>query len=208
MGYFFDSFSGLETVLFVIAASSTLILVIQTILSFSGVDGGEDMDSGTDFSGDELIESAGAEPSSDKSNFDAAGFKLVTVRGILAFMMMGGWVGFIALRAEINWFVALLFALAAGAASLYGIAKLMQALMGLHNDGTLRVSNALGQTGTVYIRIPGAEQGMGKVSVTVQERLCEFDAITEDSEGLKTGERIYVTDIREGNVLVVERFDK
>jgi len=85
------------------------------------------------------------------------------------------------------------------------MAKVMQWLMRLQSDGTLKIKNALGQTGQVYIRIPAGEQGMGKVNVTVQERLCEFDAVTEESEMIKTGEMVYVTDVRAGNVLVVEK---
>ena len=200
---FFDGLSGIEMALFVIAAASTLILVIQTVLSFSGMGGDSD---GGDFDAD-FAENASGD-GSEKAAFDADGMKLVTVRGILAFLMLGGWVGFIAMMADIHPLVAILFALTAGAAGMFAIAKLMQLLMGLHSDGTLRVSNALGQTGTVYIRIPGGEQGLGKVSVTVQERLCEFDAVTEDSGGLQTGEQVYVTDVREGNVLVVEKINK
>ena len=215
MGDLFNNLGIFEMVLFVIAASSTLILIIQTIFSFSGMggDGDFDMDSGVDFDADldvdaDFAESASGGSSSGKGTFDADGMRLITVRGILAFLMMGGWVGFIAIMADIPPLVALLFAVAAGAASMYGIARLLQAMMRLHNDGTLRVSNAIGQTGTVYIKIPGEEKGMGKVSVTVQERLCEFDAVTEDTEGLKTGDAVYVTDVRTGNVLVVEKVVK
>jgi len=204
MSVFFDSLGIFETALFIIASSSTLILVIQTILSFSGMGGESDLDIDGDV---DLAENASGD-GSEKGNFDADGLRLFTVRGILAFLMVGSWVGFIARMAEIHAFVALLFAVASGTASLFGIAKLMQVLMSLNNDGTLKTSNAIGQTGTVYIRIPGAEKGVGKVSVTVQERFCEFDAITENSEGLKTGEAVYVTDVRAGNVLVVEKLDK
>ena len=214
MSLFFDSLSIIETILFVIAAASTLILVIQTILSFAGVDNDGDFDNGangTDLDDVDLVENAVAGSNGGKSGkeaFDADGLKLFTMRGVLAFFMMSGWVGFIGMRADINPVISLLIAVAAGGATFYGIARLMQVLMGLHHDGTLKMSNAIGQTGTVYIKIPGAEKGVGKVSVTVQERFCEFDAVTENSEGLKTGEAVYVTDVRPGNVLVVEKASK
>jgi hypothetical protein len=203
MGEFLNSLSLFERILFVLSVSSTIILVIQTILAFLGM------------GDDDFTESAGGDVSDGETSdgdgsdaFDTQGLRLFTVRGIVAFLMVGSWVGFIASRAGISEFMVVVFALVSGSASLFGMAKLMQVLMGLHQDGTLKINNALGQTGTVYIRIPGAEKGVGKVNVTVQERLCEFDAVTENGEGIKTGELVYVTDIRAGNVLVVERVNK
>lgn len=196
MSVFFESLGIFEMVLFIIAASSTIILVLQTIFAFAGTGDDVDMADGSE------VESGGNE------TFDAQGLRLFTVRGVVAFLCLGSWIGFIAMQAGIHEFIALLFAAAAGTAGLFGIAKLMQFLMGLHQDGTLKLANAIGQTGTVYIRIPEAEKGVGKVNVTVQERFCEFDAVTESSEAIKTGERVYVTDVRTGNVLVVERVSK
>ena len=209
MGDFFNNLSVFEKILFVISASATIILVIQTILALFG------MDNDSELSGVTETESAGGGAPDDTSGadadndaFDAQGLRLFTVRGVVAFLMVGSWVGFIASRAGISEFISVVFAVVSGTLSLIGIAKLMQVLMSLHEDGTLKLNNAIGQTGTVYIRIPGYEKGAGKVNVTVQETLCEFDAVTESAETLKTGELIYVTDVRAGNVLVVERVDK
>jgi hypothetical protein len=204
MGDFLNSLNLFEKILFVVSVSSTIILVIQTILALLGM--GEDGDFAEAMDGD--VENGETPDSSDNNAFDAQGLRLFTVRGVVAFLMVGSWVGFVASRAGVSEFMTVVFAVVSGTASLFGMAKLMQVLMGLHEDGTLKVNNALGQTGTVYIRIPGAEKGVGKVNVTVQERLCEFDAVTENGEGIKTGELVYVTDIRAGNVLVVEKVNK
>jgi hypothetical protein len=202
MGDFLNDLTLFQTIFFVIAVSSTIVLVVQTILALVGIgEDGDFADGAEAADGD----SSGNGNGDSGDNFDAQGLRLFTVRGIVTFLMVGAWVGFIASRAEINTFVAAVFAMISGSVSLLGMAKLMQVLMGLHQDGTLKLSNALGQTGTVYIRIPGNEKGIGKINVTVQERLCEFDAVTENGEELKTGERIYVTDIRADNVLVVEK---
>ena len=144
---------------------------------------------------------------SHASNFDARGLKLFTVRGIMAFLMVGSWVGFLLSRAGIPDVMALACAFISGFIALFLMAKLMQALMGLQADGTTNVKNALGKVGQVYIRIPGEEKGTGKVNVTVQEKLCEFDAVTESGEAIQTGEMVYVTDVRSGNVLVVEKVE-
>ena len=237
-----------QQVLFVIAASSTIILIIQTILSLIGMAGDNDFDAGEseldvgdgidgvdsidtidtiddiDFSdaGDvaDTIDIAGTDsadtgeisthPNADSngaSSYDS-GLRLFTVKGIMAFLMIGSWVGFLISRAGIHEGIALVFAMISGTISLYFIARIMQMLLSLQEDGTLKIKNALGQIGQVYIRIPGEEKGAGKVNVTVQAQLCEFDAVTEQSETIKTGEMVYVTDIRAGNVLVVEKVEK
>ena len=88
---------------------------------------------------------------------------------------------------------------------MYGVAKLLQATAKLAQNGTLNVKNLLGASGTVYLVIPADGKGSGKVTVTTDERCLEFDAITESGEALPDGTPIRVTDIRTGNVLVVEK---
>jgi membrane protein implicated in regulation of membrane protease activity len=216
-----ENLNALQSVFFIIAASSTLILLIQTIFaaigfgdsetdsdtggdgggSFEAADGDVDIDADADIDSDSnIIEQGQTNPVRDD------GFRVFTIKGIMAFLMMGGWVGFLLLISPgVHLVLAMAFALISGVAALLFMAKLMQKLMALQSDGTLKIKNALGQIGQVYIRIPAEEKGMGKVNVTVQERYCEFDAVTEQNEIIKTGEMVYVTDIRAGNVLVVEK---
>ena len=233
MGSFLSDLNTFQSVFFVISASSTIILIIQTILALVGLshnndaetgesyisDGGTDVEADIGGSGIDIADSAGeaADISADHDfsgetntehahdQIDPTGLRLFTVRSIMAFLMMGSWVGFLLSRAGANEFVSLLGAAVSGIVALVFMAKLMQLILGLQEDGTTKIKNALGQTGQVYIRIPGGEKGKGKVNVTVQEKLCEFDAVTKQSETIKTGEMIYVTDVREGNVLVVEK---
>jgi len=168
-----------------------------------------DVDSDVDIDGDigDIGEHVDSDGHSRGPNLDSHGLRIFTVRGIMAFLMVGSWVGFLLSKAGINEFIATLFAFASGVATLILMAKMMQGLMGLQADGTIKVKNALGQIGQVYIRIPADENQKGKVTVTIQERLCEFEAVTEKGEIIKTGEMVYVTDIKAGNVLVVEKVD-
>ena len=226
-----------QKVFFVLSASSTIILIIQTIIALVGLagsndaefgeshiigdsgDAGVDLDSNMDgevgFDSVDSADSGGgldmdghtADSHGHAHSFDATGLRLFTVRGIMAFLMVGSWVGFILSRAGIHEIIATFCAFVCGMVTLFFMAKIMQVLMNLQADGTTRIKNALGQVGQVYIRIPGEEKGKGKVNVTVQEKLCEFDAVTEKNETIKTGEMVYVTDIRAGNVLVVEKVE-
>ena len=233
---FLTDLTTYQKVFFVISASSTIILIIQTVLALIGLthdndtelgeshligdDGsdGIDVDSidtsgeiGIDIHIDHDHSSFDADNISDHSHvhhYDAHGLRLFTVRGIMAFLMMGSWVGFLLSRAGVNEVISTICAFASGMIALFFMAKLMQLLMNLQEDGTTNVKNALGQVGQVYIRIPGEEKGKGKVNVTVQEKLCEFDAVTEKNETIKTGEMVYITDVRTGNVLVVEKVEE
>ena len=220
MNNFFSDLTGFQAVFFVISASSTVILVIQTILALIGMTNDTDAEIGESYVSDgevdlDIADSADGELGVSGGEaegggvlgplHDPTGLRLFTVKGIMSFLMMGGWVGFLFSRAGIGDVVSLICALVSGMITLVLMAKVMQVLMSMQEDGSTRMKNALGQVGQVYIRIPGEEKGKGKVNVTVQEKLCEFDAVTEESETIKTGETVYVTDVRPGNVLVVEK---
>ncbi|MCL1793559.1 MAG: hypothetical protein FWG34_06790 [Oscillospiraceae bacterium] len=226
MNDFFAGLSAFQAVFFVISLSSTVILVIQTILALVGISNNNDAEIGESYLSDGHADADGGAPDFDADAevsadhdladdaddgggdgelHDAHGLRLFTVRGIMAFLMMGSWVGFFMSRAGANEILSLFCAFASGSVTLVFMAKLMQIILGMQEDGTTKLKNALGQTGQVYIKIPGAEKGKGKVNVTVQEKLCEFEAVTEQGETIKTGEIVYVTDIRSGNVLVVEK---
>ena len=62
------------------------------------------------------------------------------------------------------------------------------------HDGTLHIRNAVGKVGTVYLRIPGNSGGRGKVTVKVQERLVEFQAVCQGPE-LPTGAQVVVVNV-------------
>jgi hypothetical protein len=90
--------------------------------------------------------------------------------------------------------VALPVAMAAGTCAAVGTAALMRGLTRLEADGTVRLERAIGESGTVYLRIPGQRAGTGKVQLTLQNRTVECQAITSLDE-LPTGTPIIVVDI-------------
>ena len=223
MKEFLADLTLLQQIFFIIGASTTIILTLQMILALIGIgqsetdisDGGIDVDTGADVDfdadvGNDIgsVVTDAVHASHAQSNFDAQGLRLFTIRGIVTFFMVGSWIGFILDKMGVNLVMTFVGAFIAGSVSLYFMAKIIQLLLGLQADGTVKIRNALGQVGQVYIRIPANEQGMGKVNVTVQEQLREFDAVTESEEMIKTGEMVYITDVRAGNVLVVEKVEK
>lgn len=82
-------------------------------------------------------------------------------------------------------------AVGAGAGVLYLVATALKALKQLKADGTVRVERAVGTTGTVYLRVPGARAGSGKVHLALQNRTVEYQAVTAGDE-LPTGRPVKV----------------
>jgi membrane protein implicated in regulation of membrane protease activity len=174
-----------------IALPSTLILLLQTLLTLFGV--GEDVD----------------DPDFDLGGVDGdveidAGLALFSVRGILSMLTIMGWVGFALLATELPEWASVLIAVVSGVLTLIGMAYLMRAVMRLQSSGNINIENCIGKVAQVYIPIPPLSTGSGKVNITVQESYREFSAITTVDDTLKTGAFVRAVAVGEGGVLVVE----
>ena len=75
-------------------------------------------------------------------------------------------------------------------------------------SGTLKISNALGRVGEVYITIGKDRSTIGKIQLNVQGSLRELEAITDDSEDLKQGNVVKVLEVVSGELLLVEKIKK
>ena len=191
--------NGLELVqqiFALIASPSTAILIIQTVLQLIGI-GGDDVPE--DIDGDGI-------PDSDLDAAAAAddGLSLFSIRGILSMLCITGWLGVGLLETALPDWAAILIAVAAGVATLIGIAFLMRGIYKLQSSGNIDISNAIGKVAQVYIPIPAAGAGSGKVTITIQEKFCEYTAITAAAEALKTGSYVRVVSVSDGGVLLVE----
>lgn len=69
------------------------------------------------------------------------------------------------------------------------IARIFRAAHKLESSGTLDLNNASGAEATVYLRV--APHKPGKITVTVQGRQIEADAVSE-SDTFETGDRVRV----------------
>ena len=101
-------------------------------------------------------------------------------------------------------FYAIVIALVAGAAAMFGVHFLMRTLYRLGADGKLHVSNAIGHTGTVYLPIPPSNSGSGKIHIRVQGRLTELAARTNADQKLPAGSPVRVVGVVEGSTVSVE----
>lgn len=155
------------------------------------------------FTGANDVDGADEIPTSGDAGL--ASFRLLSLQGISAFSIMFGLVGLALYRQEgLPGAVSVFGGVAAGLATVWIIGRLLVRLGQLESDGTVKISRAIGEVGTVYLTIrPG---GVGKVQVIVQQSLRIYDAISYAQEPLPTGSRVRVVDVVEGNVLVVEPY--
>ena len=52
----------------------------------------------------------------------------------------------------------------------------------MEQNGTINMANAVGCKGNVYLKIPGEKRGEGKVQISIQGAIREFDALTAGEE--------------------------
>jgi hypothetical protein len=127
---------------------------------------------------------------------DAEGvFHMLTIQGLLSFMMMFGIFGLAVSQGDYGALPAITAGTVTGLASMWMVGKVFQAIAGLETDGTVVHSQALGAKGTVYRTImPGRS---GQVQVEFQSALRTCEAVAEDETmKIETGKFVVVT----GNV--------
>ena len=78
----------------------------------------------------------------------------------------------------------------------------------LAEDGTLRIKNALGAIGEVYLPIGANRSKTGKVQIIVQGSLRELEALTDEDNTLPTGTVVKVIEIVSAELLLVETLKK
>ena len=135
------------------------------------------------------------------------GFTVLSLRSILAFGMFMGYTGVAAMHLGVGWIAALIAGLVAGVVAAWLAWRLLQLILRLQSSGTLDLHQAVGLTGEVYIPVPAARQGTGKVMVAVQGALRELEAISEGA-AIPTGAPVLVVAVTDLGVLIVQPFQQ
>ncbi len=194
-------------VLYCIAIPSTLVLLIQTILMFLGLDEGADgefdMNIGDTDLPDGVYGGGDVEGLDDISAFES--LHVFTFRGIIAFFVIFGWVGIVMLSLDVSLPITLIVSILCGLATMVGIAYLLKLVMRLKSNGTSDNRNAVGTAGKVYLTIPPSRSGEGKVNIMLQGVYVERNAVTDEAESIPTGCEIIVVGTSGQTSLVVKR---
>lgn len=186
---------GLATIYTVCAIAGGTVLALRFLLMLFGLDHG---DVGVDFDASVDVDLDGH---LDAGHDGGGVFTFLSVQSISGFFTMFGLVGLGLLQINASDVLSLVGALAAGVFTAWCTGMIFLAMRRLQSEGTLVISNAIGQTGTVYLTIP--ETGSGSVSIAVQGSLRNLDAISENGRRIPTGSIIKVVGITAGKILVV-----
>jgi membrane protein implicated in regulation of membrane protease activity len=180
-----------------------ILFILRTLLFFIG--GGADSHIEGDLGGNMDLDAHG-DMDMHADDISDAGMKLVTVQGLTGFFLMFGLVGLAMVKFEIKDFWTAVGGLIAGLGTMLIIAKIVLEMQKLQSSGTMRMENALGKEGTVYLSIP--EEGPGKVNIVIQGGLRELEAVSANHERIPTGESVRVVKILSNRILVVEKVNK
>jgi membrane protein implicated in regulation of membrane protease activity len=188
------------------AIPMTVVMLLQLILMIIGVGFGGDSDTDVD---DGVIDSNAEAMTPDaKCTGNTGVLKIFTIRGIVAFFALGGWAGLAALTGGLHPFWAIQISLFAGVCALLLASIVIRLALRMQASGNLNLNNAVSQTAEVYIRIPPARSDKGKVTMLLQERFVELEAITDSPDALKPNTRVEVVGVTDDDRLVVRPMDE
>lgn len=167
------------------------------------VDGGADAgDSADSDAGDADGDSHAA---SHHMEHGAVFLRMFTLRAVTSGIAFFGLAGLACEDSALSDVAILGISIACGFLGMYLVYRLSRALSAFNHDGSLTLASAVGATGTVYLRIPAARSGIGKVTVLQQERLVEYEAVTDDDVELSAGTPITIVEILSSNQVRVTR---
>ena len=180
-----------------VTLTATLIFIIQTVMTFLGADADS-----TDFDMDVDTSLAG----SDLSNIDS-GANLYTFRNFVNFFLGFGWTAIILQPSVKSTALLVIIAVLVGLALVALVMYMFKWLYSMQQSGNINVyKSAVGCQGKCYLRIPGERAGEGKVQITIQGAVREYNAVTDGDE-IKTGTSVKVVEAIDGNTLLVEELN-
>ena len=180
-----------------VTLTATLVFVIQTVMTFLGADADS-----TDFDVDVDTSMDG----SDLSNIDS-GANLYTFRNFVNFFLGFGWTAIILQPSVKSTAVLVIISVLVGIALVALVMYMFKWLYSMQQSGNINVyKSAVGCQGKCYLRIPAERAGEGKVQITIQGAVREYNAVTDGDE-IKTGASVKVVEAIDGNTLLVEELN-
>ena len=190
----------LENLFLGFAVVGGVLFVLRTAMLFLGWGGDDPSDLGN------VPDGGAADVSATDADHSAGGdFRLFSLHGLVSFAFLFGLTGWRLMRdGTLGGAGATLAAAGVGLVAMFASAKIFQMTSRLQSDGTVRLSDAVGANGTVYLGIrPGAT---GQVTVVARGQSKIFDARAKDpADDLPTGTPVRV--VAADDFLVVERRD-
>ncbi len=185
MDWFYD-LTLFEKIYWGFASLGSLVLIVVLIMTFVG---GE-IDTDVDMDGDGAIDGG-------------AGFQFFTFKNLIGFLTIFGWTGIGCIRSGYGTPAVLAISLACGLVMMLLMSLLFYFIAGMVEEGTMKMSNAVGRTGEVYLPIKANNGGFGKVQINIQGSIHEIQAFTNDEKDLVVGTIVRVEKVIDDSILLV-----
>lgn len=196
MGNWYNNLDTFDQTLWLIAIPFSIFFALQSLLTLFGVMGGGA--DAADFDGD-----LDADDSSGDS--DGGHFQVLSFKNFIMFFTIFGWTG-IVMRSYGNGVLATVsVALIAGIASMLLFASITYFTSKLAESGNFNIQTLVDKTATVYLPIASNRSSSGKIQVQTSGTMKELEALTDDNESLSTGTMVSITEIINGNIVLVKK---
>ena len=183
---FLEGMDSLQKIFWYIALITSLIFLVQTVLTFAGSHSADVAN--TDFDGD--------------LNHADAPFQLFSLRNLINFLLGFGWTGVAFFNTIPNKMILVALAFAVGVAFVFVFFLLIMQIMKLTEDNTFNIQNLAGKSGEVYLNIPAEMSGRGKVLISVNGSNHELQAMTRSEIPLLSSRLVKVIEILDGVLIV------
>lgn len=183
----FENLDALLKTFWFVAIPTSLIFIIQTIMTFMGADSSDGTQA--DFDGD--------------LNGADAPFQLFSLRNLINFLLGFSWTGISFYTTISNKPILIGLSLFVGVLFVYLFFIIIRQVQKLAEDNSFKLSDTLNKSAEVYLTIPGNKNGKGKIMISVNGAFHELEAMTEN-EKIQSGTIVKVIKIENNNILLVE----
>lgn len=191
-GSWWEGMSTITKIFWLVAVSSSLIFLIQTVMTFVGADS----DTGNlDAVGDADV-SIGTD--------HGIGFQLISFKNLIAFFTVFGWSGLACIDSGLSIGFTITIAVVCGLLMMVIMTAIYYFMGKLTESGNVTLDKIVGKTGSVYLVIPAKRKASGKIQIQHQGYRT-MDAITDEEVDIPTGSIIQVSGIINENLLLVKR---
>ncbi len=210
-------YSSLDTtmqIFWACALAASVVFVIQNALMLMGIGGMDsdvDADVGTDFDVHTDLDASDADldlssgHSGHEGTLGSAGiFSLFTLRNFINFFLGFGWGGISLAPAVQNKVLLVFLSFLIGLLFVAVFALMFRLMLKLEKSGNFSIQDCVGETASVYLRIPAARAAAGKIQISINGSVHELNAFT-DGDFLPTGSRVKVTKVIDSGSLLVEK---
>jgi len=194
MNGLFETFQALDPtqkVFWGCAIVATAIFLVQALLTIIGIDSGDGADIDFDFADGDTMDVGG-------------GMALFSARSFVNFWLGFGWAGVCFYSAIESKILLYIIAVVIGCLFVWMFFLIRKNTKKLESDGTINIKSLVGQQASVYLRIAGQNASKGKIQISINGSVREYDALT-DGDDIPTGSKVTVVGTVDNSTVRVER---